>query len=331
MSDTPTTPSDRDLDQLLEALSDALALPPMADCASLARQRIEARDATGRPLAQVTAAALPDDDRAAAFQPREVLQLPLDEQRSKIREFALLAAGLAAAAILAVGLTFIFRGFGADDGDVGGPPLAEGPLAAEPYEIPGFEFVRSIGQPQVPNEPIDVAVGPDGVRYVLDAGLNRVVAFREDGTIEDEWGDRGFSERVFNATAMAIAPDGSVYVAVDSTILTIDSVGTVASSEELPDPPSEAGPASISDLTVNSVGTLFIVQSPEIWEYEARTGEFSLLTPDISNIVQLAIDAEDQIYLTTFEGDIRRLDSSLRWHDNLNRSGPPDLGPAWTH
>ncbi len=63
-------------------------------------------------------------------------------------------------------------------------------------------------------EPRDLAVGPDGLIYVVDSVTCKVVAFRPDGTVAAQWGRRGSSDGEFNEPwGIGVAPTGEVYVA----------------------------------------------------------------------------------------------------------------------
>ncbi len=64
------------------------------------------------------------------------------------------------------------------------------------------------------SEPRDVAIGPDGTAYVVDAVACKVVAFRPDGTVAYQWGRKGAGDGEFNEPwGIAVAPGGEIYVA----------------------------------------------------------------------------------------------------------------------
>jgi DNA-binding beta-propeller fold protein YncE len=62
--------------------------------------------------------------------------------------------------------------------------------------------------------PRSLAVGPDGLVYVLDTGNNRVQVFDRDGKFLLKWGSQGFGDGQFNEPwGIAVGPEGAVYVA----------------------------------------------------------------------------------------------------------------------
>lgn len=81
-----------------------------------------------------------------------------------------------------------------------------------PPVIDGYRHLRTIGGPTVPNEPIDVLALPNGRILVADIGLERVVAYRPDGQIDQEWGDDGMSPPLDLPARLALDPEGNVYV-----------------------------------------------------------------------------------------------------------------------
>ncbi|MHB0868342.1 MAG: flippase activity-associated protein Agl23 [Chloroflexota bacterium] len=63
-------------------------------------------------------------------------------------------------------------------------------------------------------EPRDVALGPDGLIYVVDSASSKVVAFRPDGTVAQQWGRKGSGDGEFNEPwGIAVSSGGEVYVA----------------------------------------------------------------------------------------------------------------------
>jgi outer membrane protein assembly factor BamB len=62
----------------------------------------------------------------------------------------------------------------------------------------------------------DLAIGPDGRLYLLEqAGGTWIKVFEPDGTLVNEWGGTvGFEdESLFDARALAVAPDGHIFTA----------------------------------------------------------------------------------------------------------------------
>jgi uncharacterized protein (TIGR03663 family) len=63
-------------------------------------------------------------------------------------------------------------------------------------------------------QPRGVALGPNGLLYVVDSGASKLFAFRPDGTVAFQWGRRGTGDGEFNEPwGIAVAPTGEVYVA----------------------------------------------------------------------------------------------------------------------
>ena len=87
--------------------------------------------------------------------------------------------------------------------------------------------------------PSGLDVGPDGNLYVVNAGASEIVVLSPDGNVVRRWGERGAGEGQFyfqqdsqipNSTigGVAVAPDGSVYVAdtVNDRVQQFDGDGT---------------------------------------------------------------------------------------------------------
>lgn len=91
-------------------------------------------------------------------------------------------------------------------------PMAEATAQVAPGGI--TVYGKSAAGASVLSEPRGVAVGRNGLLYVVDSGASRVVAFRPDGTVAQQWGRKGSGEGEFNEPwGIAVAPTGEVYVA----------------------------------------------------------------------------------------------------------------------
>lgn len=287
---------DHDLERLLHALGDRLDLPQMGDSASTARARIEARPLTASDArSSQVFGPYPDEDEASVSGPVLVEDgvLGRDRRRSRVRELALLSAGIAAAAIVAVGLAIVFGGWPGADDETDGPAMAGIP-GVEPYEIPGYEFVRTVGGPTVPNDPSDIAVGDDGRIYVADPGINRIVAFTSDGEIDTSWGQDGFSQEIDQPKRLAIADDGTLWVAGhDATVYQMASAGDITSSWVLP----EGG--RITGLAVDHQGNVYLANE-SLSKVQGFQPDGTLVTEWVLGGVEpidLTIDAQDLIYV----------------------------------
>lgn len=93
------------------------------------------------------------------------------------------------------------------------PPMAaDATLQTNPGGI--AVFGKSSSGAPVLLEPRDVAIGPNGLAYVVDASAARVVAFNQDGTVAHKWGSKGSADGEFSEPwGIAVAGNGDVYVA----------------------------------------------------------------------------------------------------------------------
>jgi len=69
------------------------------------------------------------------------------------------------------------------------------------------------------NNPTDVKIGPDGNVYVAAWGANQVFAFSPGGAVIAQWGEEGAGDGQFGSfspVALAVGPDGTVYVLDDN-------------------------------------------------------------------------------------------------------------------
>jgi hypothetical protein len=69
------------------------------------------------------------------------------------------------------------------------------------------------------NNPSDVKIGPDGNVYVAAWAANQVFAFSPGGALITQWGEEGAGDGQFgdfSPVALAVGPDGTVYVLDDN-------------------------------------------------------------------------------------------------------------------
>lgn len=69
------------------------------------------------------------------------------------------------------------------------------------------------------NNPSDAKIGPDGNLYVAAWGANQVFAFSPGGALITQWGEEGADDGQFgdfSPGALAVGPDGTVYVLDDN-------------------------------------------------------------------------------------------------------------------
>ena len=317
-TDNPAPLSDQELDKLLANLSDSLDIPQLADSSALARRRVEARVVSRSPQPRAasifSAHASQSDDRPRISEPKEILGLPLDEQRSRIREIALLAAGLAAALILTVGLAFVFRGFGAGENELPpAPVIADHPLAQAPFDLPGYRHVGTIGRPQTPNAPIDLVARLGGGYLVADGGLDRVIALTADGDLDESWGDRGVSVQLESVIGVAVGPNGNTYV-LGRQVYELNDDGGIVSTTDLPSTDGHPGapfPSSFVGPAVDRNDTVYLGHRAidTIWGLDPG-GTFRIVVEhDESGTVALDSDESGNIFALTADGLIVRIDS----------------------
>jgi glucose/arabinose dehydrogenase len=141
--------------------------------------------------------------------------------------------------------------------------------------------------------PVDVAVGPDGSLYVADHGNHRIRKVDPNGIITTVAGtgdvdvhglDGGFSgdggpaidANLSEPRAVAVGPDGTVYVVANLRIREIDPFGTITSltrhPDDVMDEPDDLGgrvpvqelAISPTDLSAATDGTLYVAAGARV-------------------------------------------------------------------
>lgn len=79
--------------------------------------------------------------------------------------------------------------------------------------------------------PIDIAAAPDGSAAVIASGSGltgrQIIRYNADGSIDQSFASNGRFFLTFDATAVAIAPDGKVIAAGSNTVMRLDADGGV--------------------------------------------------------------------------------------------------------
>lgn len=220
------TITDTELESVLHAASEQIAYPTERDLGTQVRHRIEqessARSSSRRSAQDQTSGNSTDLVRS----PTDSANLQ-ERRPSRRHELALLAGGLVAAAALIIVLTVVFRGFADNDSDQPGPatgptPSPDSTETSNVPAIPGYDFVQTIGQPAVPNQPIAILKLSADRYLVVDPGLGRLIAYTADGQIDTGWGDDGLSPRIGRPADVAVGPEGTIYaISQDRSTLTV--------------------------------------------------------------------------------------------------------------
>lgn len=95
-------------------------------------------------------------------------------------------------------------------------PAAAAPAEAIAQPAPGgiTIFGKTAAGGSVLVDPKGVALGPDGLTYVVDGASSKVFAFRPDGTVALQWGRKGSGDGEFNEPwGIAVSQSGDIYVA----------------------------------------------------------------------------------------------------------------------
>jgi len=196
------------------------------------------------------------------------------------------------------------------------PGTIEDPYAKGMTRLPAQAVLGASGsEPGMFNAPRNIAVARDGSLYVADTFNHRIQHLAADGTVLQVWGeyaDQAQSEALggtFNEPwGIAVAPDGSVYVAdtwnhrvqhFSSTGTFLDMYGTFGQAESLT---AFWGPR---DVAVDPKGRVFVADTgnKRVAVFDSRgqpLGQFGgvgLEPGQLDEPVGLAVDSAGQVYV----------------------------------
>lgn len=307
--------TEHDIERALLTASDRIAVPAMGDTVTPAIQRIRANHAVQISRGQTSEHPEEEGDWAdPVLETGGTSITRLEARRSRRRELALLAGGIAAAAVVTVTLVALFQGLlgtGRDDDN----RAANGEPLAAPFAIPGYDFVRAYGRPTIPNEPVDVLFDETGRMFTVDAGIGRVVALGDDGMVDTSWGNEGFSEPLrADAIRGAIGPNGSVYVYERGNF--IDQVTVLNEDGKIVDewdlgPVGGVSPGGVSssvsrgDIAVDTSGIVYVARP--LARHVVRFGADGSQLPPVqfTDSGPAALSATEQgIYVVTGDGTL---------------------------
>ncbi|HYF63788.1 MAG TPA: NHL repeat-containing protein, partial [Herpetosiphonaceae bacterium] len=105
--------------------------------------------------------------------------------------------------------------------------------------------------------PSGVAVGPDGSVFVADPGNGRVQKFAPDGRYLASFGENLSSYALYSAAGIAVAADGTIYLAAGGKILVLDSDGSLRATWPVHLSPGHRH-ASVEWIAVGPTGSVYV-------------------------------------------------------------------------
>jgi len=218
----------------------------------------------------------------------------------------------------------------------GGAPVGSAPQAAPADAVaqiaPGGITIwgKTSSGGSILGEPRGVALGPNGLLYVVDAAACKVVAFRPDGTVAQQWGRKGGGDGEFNEPwGVAVAPNGDVYVAdtwnhriqkFDSTGRFIAKWGTFADVKGQlgAQPGAFWGPRAVAiapngDVLVTDTGNKRVQVFNSEGRFISMFGGDGTEPGKMKEPVGIAVDSKGNIYVAdTWNRRIQKFDSAGR-------------------
>ena len=204
--------------------------------------------------------------------------------------------------------------------------------------------VAVLGRPngqQALRDPKGLAIGPDGLVYVVDGAAASVTVFNRDGTVARTWGRAGSGDGEFTEPwGIAVAPDGSVFVA-DTWAHRIqkfdaqgrflakwgahgDVGGQVSASPSVFFGPRDLAITPSGELLVTDTGNKRIQVFDQSGRYLRAYGGEGRLPGQLREPVGIAVDAGGRIYISdTWNQRIQVLSSQF---DPIAQYAVP----AWT-